>query len=178
MPIHRHSRRSTLLAALLLPVLAFAACGGDDDSADEDAAVGQNDSGETTTTAAAAEAGGTGTGTFTVAGTEYTFQAEPCSIGGDDAQPEVEAQGKGTADGKAFTVVFKRSPSKSSVIENFQLVFSLNESMVGTNFVGLPEGAANSKVKVEGQKATGTFTVLGSGGRPSGEGTVVLTCEK
>ena len=185
MPSFRRSRRSTLLAALLLPVLAFAACGGDDDSADEDAATGKNDTSETTTTAkggaggaAAGEATGTGTGTFTIAGTEYAFQAEPCDISGTGDATKVEAQGKGTVDGKNFTVVVKRSPSKSSIIENFQLVFSLTESMVGTNFVGLPEGAANTKVAVEGQKATGTFTVLGSGGGPSGVGTVVLTCER
>ena len=178
----RTSRRSTLLAALLVPALAFAACGdGDDDSADEDAATGagESEAGETTTTAGRAAASGKGTGTFTIGGSEFTFEAEPCTIGGDDEQPSVEAAGKGTApDGKAFTVVVKRSPSESSVIENFQLVFSATEAMVGTNFVGLPEGADDAVVTVEGDEATGTFpNVLGTGGRPSGEGSFTLTCE-
>jgi hypothetical protein len=175
-------RRRSLLAALVVPVLAFGACGGGDgDSADEDAATGagSEEAGETTTTSGQQSAGGTGTGTFTIAGTEFTFEAEPCAIGGDDEQPEVEAAGKGTApDGKPFTVVVKRSPSESSVIENFQLVFSASESMVGTNFVGLPEGADDTKITVEGDEAKGTFpNVLGTGGRPSGEGSFTLTCE-
>ena len=176
----RTSRRRSLLAALVVPVLAFGACGGDDDSADEDAATGagSSEAEETTTTSAAESAGGTGKGTFTIAGTEFTFDAEPCAIGGDDEQPSVEAAGKGTADGKPFTVVVKRSPSDSSVIENFQLVFSATEAMVGTNFVGLPDGADNTKITVDGDEAKGTFpNVLGTGGRPSGEGSFTLTCE-
>lgn len=172
------SRRS-LLASLLLPVLAFAACGGDDggDTADAGDAGAAGTSEEATTTTAAV-AGGTGTGTFTIGGTEYTFEAEPCAIAGDDEQPSVEATGKGEADGKPFTVTVKRSPSSNSVIENFQLVFTATEAMVGTNFVGLPDGAANTKIEVDGDTATGTFpNVLGTGGRPSGEGSFTLTCE-
>lgn len=166
----------TLLASLLVPVLAFAACGGDDDEATETGGAAGTSEEATTTTAAAA--GGTGTGTFTIAGTEFTFEAEPCAIGGDDEQPSVEATGKGEADGKPFTVIVKRSPSEDSVIENFQLVFSATEAMVGTNFVGLPDGADNTKIEVEGDTAKGTFpNVLGTGGRPSGEGSFTLTCE-
>ena len=174
--------RRTLLASLLLPVLAFAACGGDDDGTDapdagDNGAAGTSE--EATTTAAAAAGGtGTGTGTFTIAGTEFTFAAEPCAIGGDDDQPSVEATGKGEAEGKPFTVTVKRSPSDDSVIENFQLVFTATEAMVGTNFVGLPDGADNTKIEVEGDTAKGTFpNVLGTGGRPSGEGSFTLTCE-
>lgn len=179
MPSTRRSRRAALVATVLLPVVVLAACGGDDDSAD----VAKSDTGGTTTTAAGSgqpsgQAGGRGSGTFTIAGAEYAFEAEPCSIGGKADQPSVEAAGKGTFEGKEFKVVLKRSPSASSVIENVQIVFSLTESMVGTNFVGLPEGAANTKIKVEGDKATGTFTVLGSGGRPSGDGTITVTCAK
>lgn len=174
------TRRSTALAALLVPLLAFGACGGDSDDAASDTgsdtgsgAAGTSE--EATTTSA--KAGGKGKGTFTISGTEFAFDAEPCALGGDDEQPSVEATGKGTADGKAFNVVVKRSPSDDTVIENFQLVFSNTESMVGTNFVSLPHGAADAKVKVEEQTATGTFNVIGTGGRPSGEGTVKLTCE-
>ena len=182
------SRRRTLAASLLLPLLAFGACADDDTSGgnDADGATGAGTEEATTTTAAedgdgdekAGTAGGKGTGTFTIAGTEFTFEAEPCSISGDDEQPEVEAQGKGTADGKPFTVVIKRSPSETSVVENFQLVFSNTEAMIGTNFVGLPDGAASSKVKVEDDDVTGSFEFLGTGGRPSGPGNFTLTCEK
>lgn len=169
------SRRS-LLVSLLVPVLAFAACGGDDDEATGTGPAAGTVEEATSTTAAVA--GGTGTGTFTIAGTEFTFEAEPCAIGGDDDQPSVEATGKGEADGKPFTVTVKRSPSEDSVIENFQLVFSATEAMVGTNFVGLPDGAENTKIAVDGDTAKGTFpNVLGTGGRPSGEGTFTLTCE-
>lgn len=168
--------RRTLLASLLLPVLAFAACGGDDDEPTETG--GAAGTSEEATTTTAATAGGTGTGTFTIAGTEFTFEAEPCAIGGGDDQPTVEATGKGEADGKPFTVTVKRSPSEDSVIENFQLVFTATEAMVGTNFVGLPDGADNTKIEVEGDTAKGTFpNVLGTGGRPSGEGSFTLTCE-
>jgi hypothetical protein len=167
----------TLLVSLLLPALAFAACGGDDEpTGTGGAAAGTSE--EATTTTTAATAGGTGMGTFTIAGTEFTFEAEPCAIGGDDDQPSVEATGKGEAEGKPFTVTVKRSPSDDSVIENFQLVFSATEAMVGTNFVGLPDGADNTKITVEGDTAKGTFpNVLGTGGRPSGEGAFTLTCE-
>jgi hypothetical protein len=169
--------RRALVASLLLPALAFAACGGDDEADDTagDAAAGTSEEATTTTAAAA---GGTGTGTFTIAGTEYTFEAEPCAIGGDDEQPSVEATGKGEADGKPFTVTVKRSPSDDSVIENFQLVFTATEAMVGTNFVGLPDGADDTRIEVDGDTAKGTFpNVLGTGGRPSGEGSFTLTCE-
>lgn len=173
------TRRTSVLAALLVSLLAFGACGGDSDDAESETGAGAGAAGtsEEATTTTAAKAGGKGTGTFTISGTEFTFDAEPCAIGGDEDQPSVEATGKGTADGKPFNVVVKRSPSEETVIENFQLVFSNTESMVGTNFVALPDGAANSKVRVEDQKATGTFNVIGTGGRPSGEGTVTLTCE-
>lgn len=169
--------RRALVASLLLPALAFAACGGDDEADDTagDAAAGTSEEATTTTAAAA---GGTGTGTFTIAGTEYTFEAEPCAIGGDDEQPSVEATGKGEVDGKPFTVTVKRSPSDDSVIENFQLVFTATEAMVGTNFVGLPDGADDTRIEVDGDTAKGTFpNVLGTGGRPSGEGSFTLTCQ-
>lgn len=168
-------RRTSLLAAVLLPALAFAACGGDDSSSGDTTGTTAKAADATTTTAKA----GSGSGTFTIGGTEYAFEAQKCAIGGDKDQPKVDAEGKGTADGKPFTVVITRSPSKESVLENFQLVFTATESIVGTNFVGLPEGKANSVVKVEGDKATGTFpNFLGTGGRPSGEGSFTLTCDK
>lgn len=166
-------RTTSVLATLLVPLLALGACSDDTEDTGTGAAGGGTEEASTTTSA---EAGGTGTGTFTIAGAQYTFDAEPCAIGGDDDQPSIEAEGKGTADGKEFNVVVKRSPSDDTVVETFQLVFSLTESMVGTNFVSLPDGAANARMKVEGDTATGTFDVLGSGGRPSGEGTVSLTC--
>jgi hypothetical protein len=173
------ARRTSVLATLLVPLLAFGACGGDSDDTDNgtDNGPGAAGTSEEATTTTTAKASGKGKGTFTISGTEYAFDAEPCAIGGDDDQPSVEATGKGTADGKEFNVIVKRSPSEDTVIENFQLVFSLTESMVGTNFVSIPDGAANSKVKVDDKTATGTFNVIGSGGRPSGEGTVTLTCE-
>lgn len=170
------SRRTSVVALLLLPVLTLVACGGDTDGA----APNTGSSGaavESTTTTRTGTAGGTGTGTMTIAGTDFAFEAEPCAIGGDDDQPSVEATGKGTSEGKDFTVLVKRSPSKTSVLENFQLVFSVSESMVGTNFVSLPDGADRARIKVEDTTATGSFEFLGTGGRPSGEGTFSLTCE-
>lgn len=167
-------RRSALLVALLVPVLAFAACGGGDDDTSSSSGTGTSSEDATTTTAAA----GKGTGTLSIAGTEFTFDAEPCRIGGDKDQPVIDADGKGTADGKDFTVVVARSASKDSVLENFQLVFTATEAMVGTNFVSLPAGKDSAKVKVDDSgKATGTLNFLGTGGRPSGEGTFTLTCE-
>jgi len=171
------TRRTSVLTTLLVPLLAFGACGGDNDDTPSETETGTAAGTEEASTTTSAKAGGKGTGTFTINGTEFAFQAEPCAIGGDDDQPAVEATGKGTVDGKDFNVVVKRSPSDDTVIENFQLVFSNTESMVGTNFVSLPDGAASSALKVEGETATGTFNVIGTGGRPSGEGAVALTCE-
>ena len=171
------TRRTSVLATLLVPILAFGACGGDSEDAAGGSGSGAAGGTEEATTTTSTKPAGKGTGTFTISGTEFAFDAEPCAIGGDEDQPSVEANGKGTADGKEFTVVVKRSPSEETVIENFQLVFSNTESMVGTNFVALPDGAANSKVEVEDKTATGTFNVIGTGGRPSGEGTVTLTCD-
>lgn len=170
------NRRTPVLAALLLPALALGACaGGDDDMSGE---TGSNGSAPaSTTTSQPAVAGGTGSGTFTISGTEFAFEAEPCAIGGDEDQPTIEAEGTGSIDGKDFTVIVKRSPSERSVIENFQLVFSSTEAMVGTNFVSLPDGADRTRISVDGDTATGTFEFLGTGGRPSGEGTFTLTCE-
>lgn len=165
-------RRSSFLALLALP-LAAAACGGGNDMADDVARGDAADEGGSTTSTSSAP--GKGTGTLSVGGTEFTFAAEPCRIAPGD-QPSVEAAGTGTSGDKNFTVVVKRSPSKSSVIENFQLIFSSTESIVGTNFVS-PPTADTSRVEVEGTKATGTFNFLGTGGRPSGEGTFTLTCE-
>lgn len=169
------SRRA--LVTLLVPVLAFAACGGGDDT-DDTADGGVAGTSEEATTTTMAEAAGRGTGTFTIDGTDFTFEAEPCAIGGDDEQPSVEASGTGEADGQPFTVTVKRSPSEDSVIETFQLAFSATEAMVGTNFVGLPDGAGDTKISVDGQEAEGTFpNILGTGGRPSGEGSFTLSCE-
>lgn len=162
-------RRSPFLALAALPLLA-AACGGGGDTAD-DAGAGATTSSTTSSTPAS----GKGTGTLSVGGTEFAFAAEPCRVTPGD-QASVEAQGTGTLGDKKFTVVVKRSPSKTSVIENFQLIFSATESIVGTNFVS-PPNAGTSRIEVEGTKATGTFNFLGTGGRPSGEGTFTLTCE-
>ena len=170
------NRRTPVLAALLVPALALGACAGGDDDMGGDAA-SNGSATESTTTSQPAVAGGTGSGTFAISGTEFAFEAEPCAIGGDEDQPTVEAEGSGSIEGKDFTVIVKRSPSDRSVIENFQLVFSSAEAMVGTNFVSLPDGADDTAISVDGDTATGTFEFLGTGGRPSGEGTFTLTCE-
>ena len=171
------NRRTPVLAALLVPALALGACAGGDGDGDMGGDAASNGSAPASTTTSQAVAGGTGSGTFTISGTEFAFEAEPCAIGGDDDQPTVEAEGTGSIEGKDFTVIVKRSPSDRSVIENFQLVFSSTEAMVGTNFVSLPDGADRTKISVDGDTATGTFEFLGTGGRPSGEGTFTLTCE-
>jgi hypothetical protein len=172
------SPRRALLAVALLPVLAFAACGGDDDSSSSASGSTTTTSGDsagsTTSTTAAA---GTGKGTLKIGGKELAFDAKKCSVGGSDDQPSFAAEGTGSADGKNFTVVVKRSPSSNSVIETLQLAFSATESIVGTKFVQLPDGKADSAVKVEDKTATGTLEFLGSGGQPSGEGTFTVTCD-
>jgi hypothetical protein len=173
------SPRSALLAAALLPVLAFAACGGGDDnssasSTSTTASGSGSSSGSSTSTSAAV---GKGHGSLKIGGKELTFDAQKCSVGGDEKQPSIAAEGKGTAEGKSYTVVVKRSPSADSVIETFQLAFSATESIVGTNFLGLPDTANASKIKVEKKTATGTLDFLGSGGQPSGEGTFTVTCD-
>jgi hypothetical protein len=172
-------RRSALLAAALLPVLAFAACGGDDDaSSKSDGSTSGSSSAsgteEATTTTAAT---GTGSGTLKIGGKELAFDAQKCAVGGSDDQPSIAAEGKGSADGKNYTVVVKRSPSKDSVLETFQLAFSATESIVGTNFVGLGDAADGTKIKVEDKTATGTLAFTGTGGQPSGEGTFTVTCD-
>ena len=171
-------RRSALLAALLVPALAFAACGGDDDSSkgsSDGSSSGSSSSDEATTTSAAPAAVGKGSGTLSIGGKELAFDAQKCSIDGTGDKAVVAAEGKGAAEGKDFTVVVKRSPSSTSVIETFQLAFSATESIVGTKFTSGASG--ETAIAVEGKKATGTLEFTGNGGQPSGKGTFTVTCD-
>ena len=174
-------RRTAFLVAPLLPLFAFAACagGGDDDAATDtntDTATGTDES--TTSTTEAAAAAGKGKGTFVVGDRTYSFDAKRCVADEGDPVGTVQADGNGTFDGRPFTVVVKSSPSETSAIETVQVVFAATESVVGTNYVQLPSGAADTKLKVEEDgKATGTIAVSGTGGQPSGEGALTLECE-
>ena len=177
----RTPRRNPFLVALLLPSLAFAAC-ADDGSADTDASAdgatepAADDA--TTTTAGAAAKAGTGKGTFVVGDRTYAFDAARCRAEEGDPVGTVEASGKGTFDNRPFTVTVKSSPDETSTIETVQVAFSATEAVVGTNYVALPSGAADVKLKVsEDGKAAGTIAVLGTGGQPSGEGTLTLECD-
>jgi hypothetical protein len=170
-------RRTPFLVALLLPSLALAACGGgsDDASSSPSDAAADESSTTTSTTEAAAR---TGKGTFVVGDRTYAFDAKRCTAEKGDPAGTILAEGTGTFDGRPFTVTVKSSPDKSSAIETVQVVFAATEAVVGTNFVQLPAGAADVKLQVsEDGKATGTIAVMGTGGQPSGEGTLTLTCD-
>ena len=172
-------RRTPFLVALLLPPLAFAACGGgDDDAATDTAADEASDAGDATTSTTAAAAAGKGKGTFVVGDRTYTFEAKRCRAEEGDPLGTVQADGTGTFDGRPFTVTVKSSPSETSAIETVQVVFAATEAVVGTNYVQLPSGAADVKLQVEEDgKASGTIAVSGTGGQPSGDGTLTLECE-
>ena len=170
-------RRTPFLVALLVPVAALAACGGDSDTAADEAPESGADAGDVTTTSEAAPSG-TGKGTFVVGDRTYAFDAKPCSAEAGDPLGTVLADGKGTFDGRPFTVTVKSSPGETSVIETVQVVFAATEAVVGTNFVQLPGGAADVKFEVaDAGKASGTIAVMGTGGQPSGEGTLTLECD-
>lgn len=183
------SPRRALLAAALLAVLALGACGGGSSTSSTSGAGSGSESGSasgstagdssassgsSTSTSAPA---GTGKGTLKIGGKELAFDARKCSTSGSGDQARFTAEGTGSAEGKDYTVVVKRAPSSNSVIETFQLAFSATESIVGTKFVNLPDGKADSAVKVDGKTATGTLEFLGSGGQPSGQGTFTVTCD-
>ena len=173
-------RRTPFLVALLLPSLAFAACaGGGDDAPADDAPEAPSGADETaTSTTEAAAAVGKGSGSFVVGDRTYTFEAKRCRAEEGDPVGTVQADGTGTFDGRPFTVTVKSAPTETSAIETVQVVFAATESVVGTNYVRLPSGAADTRFKVEQDgKATGTIAVSGIGGQPSGEGTLTLTCE-
>lgn len=171
-------RRTPLLVALLLPSLALAACAGDDDTTDDTPGAATGTDEATTSTTGAASATGKGKGTFVVGDRTYAFDAKRCIAEEGDPVGTVQADGNGTFDGRPFTVVVKSSPSESSAIETVQIAFNATESVVGTNYVQLPSGAADTKLKVEEDgKATGTIAVSGTGGQPSGDGTLTLECE-
>ena len=170
-------RRTSFLVALLVPSLAFAACGGgDSDDASPSASSGEATT--TSTTEAAPAAVGTGKGTFVVGDRTYAFEARRCLAEEGDPLGTVAADGTGTFDGRPFTVTVKSSPGDTSVIETVQVVFAATEALVGTNFVPLPSGAADVKLKVsEAGKAAGTIAVSGNGGQPSGEAALTLECD-
>ena len=169
-------RRTPFLVALLLPSLAFAACGGGTD--DPSSAAESDTDGEATTTSTTAAAAGAGKGTLVVGDRTYAFEARRCLAEEGDPLGTVAADGTGTFDGRPFTVTVKSSPGDTSVIETVQVVFAATEALVGTNFVPLPSGAADVKLKVsEEGKAAGTIAVSGNGGQPSGEAALTLECD-
>ena len=173
-------RRTRFLVALVAASLASAACGGGGDDAPSDTASGDGETSTTSTTSttSAPVAAGKGKGTFVVGDRTYAFDAKRCRAEQGDPVGTVQADGSGTFDGRPFTVTVKSSPGETSAIETVQVVFAVTESVVGTNYVQLPAGAADTKLKVEEDgKATGTIAVSGSGGQPSGEGTLTLECE-
>jgi hypothetical protein len=170
-------RRTSFLVALLVPSLAFAACGGGDS---DDASPSESSGEETTTstTEAAPAAVGSGKGTFVVGDRTYAFEAKRCTAEEGDPVGTVQAAGTGTFDSRSFTVTVKSAPTETSSIETVQIAFSGTEAVVGTNYVTLPGGAADVKLKVtEDGKAAGTIAVTGTGGQPSGEGTLTLECD-
>lgn len=168
--------RTPFLVALALPSLALAACGGD--AADTTSGTDGGAAETTTTSTTEAAAVGKGKGTVVVGDRTYAFEAKRCVAEEGDPVGTVLADGNGTFDGRPFTVTVKSSPSEDSAIETVQVVFAATESVVGTNYVPLPSGAADIRFKVaEDGKATGSITVAGSGGQPSGEGALTLECE-
>ena len=175
----RTPRRTPFLVALLLPVAAFAACADDSSSDDESTASAPTtvaEGGDETTTTATAM--GKGKGSFVVGDRTFDFEASRCLAEEGDPVDRVEAAGKGTFDGRPFTVTVKSSPSDTSAIETIQVVFAATEAVVGTNYVVLPAGAADVRFEVADEgKASGTIAVTGTGGQPSGEGTLSLACD-
>jgi hypothetical protein len=168
-------RRTSFLVALLAGSVAFAACA---DSGAEPTDTSSDAGGDATTTSTTAPAVGKGEGTFVVGDRTYDFEAKHCSAVKGDPLGTVLADGTGTFDGRPFTVVIKSSPGKTSVIETVQVVFAATEAVVGTSFVQLPGGASDVKFEVtEDGKTSGTIAVMGTGGQPSGEGTLTLSCE-
>jgi outer membrane lipoprotein-sorting protein len=174
--------RTSFLFALVVPALALSACADDSSSSSSSSTSTTAEAGRTadasasTTTTAAA---GKGSGTFVVGDRTYSFDAKRCTAKKGNPIGTVLADGNGTFDGRPFTVAVKSSPGSTSAIETVQVVFAATESVVGTNFVTLPDDAAGTKLKVtEDGKATGTITVAGTGGQPSGDGLLTLTCEK
>jgi hypothetical protein len=157
------SRRLLMLAAAATALpLAFAACGADDANDDAGPAA-------TSTTTAPQRASGTGTGTVVVADKTFAFAAKPCTIDGDN----VKASGKGTIDGKAFTAAVERS-ANGSIIESVQVAITPTETDVATNFAASKSGA---KLTVSGDQVKGTMAFSGTGGLPTGDGTLDLTCK-
>lgn len=167
-------RRTSFLVALLVPTLAFSACGGDSAAEDDT----ESDTEATTSTTEAAAAPTPGKGTFVVGDRTYSFDAKRCTAEKGDPVGTIQVAGAGTFDTRNFTVVVKSAPTETSAIETVQIVFAATESVVGTNYVTLPGGAADIKLQVtEDGKASGTIPVSGIGGQPSGEGTLTLECD-
>jgi hypothetical protein len=170
----RSPRRSLLLVALALPVLATA-CSDDSSASDEPDAAGKQTAESSTTTEAPA---GKGSGTFVVGDRTYSFDVDPCTVDAGADSSNIQATGKGTFDNRPFTVTIRHSESETSAIENVQIVFSATEALVGTNFAPLPAGEDALKLKASKEgKAEGTLPVTGTGGQPSGDGQLTLECE-
>ncbi|MEA3075371.1 MAG: hypothetical protein QOF60_279 [Actinomycetota bacterium] len=158
------SRRTVFVAAFAaLAPLALAACGGNDSPA-----VSPTET-TTTTKTATVKAGGTGTGQVAVGDKTFAFEVKPCTIDGDS----VRASGAGTMDGKPFTVVVERAID-TSLIETVQVAITAQQAVVATNFSSAKTGG---KLTVAGGRVKGTLAFTGTGGLPSGEGTLDLLCK-
>src|SRR5687767_13671861 len=159
--MHTPRRSSAFLVALLVPTLAFAACadGGSDDTGSASSGTTESADDAATTTSTTEAAAGPGKGTFVVGDRTYTFEAKRCTAEEGDPVGTILADGTGSFDGRPFTVTIKSSPGETSAIETVQVVFAATEAVVGTNFVQLPGGAADTKLQVSegGGKAAGTI---------------------
>jgi hypothetical protein len=158
------SRRTLAAAAAVLVPLAFAACSKSDSPAVSSPGVTT-----TTTKTATVKAGGTGTGQIAVGDKTFAFEAKPCTIDGDT----VRASGAGTLDGKSFTVVVARA-AEGSLVETVQVAISAQQAVVATNFSSTKAGA---KLTVTDGRVKGTLPFTGTGGLPSGDGTLDLVCK-
>jgi hypothetical protein len=159
------SRRTVfVVAAAVIAPLVLAACGGGDSPS-------VSSSAETTTTTKTAtiKAGGTGTGQVAVGDKTFAFEAKPCTIDGDT----VRASGTGTIDGKPFTVVVERAID-TSLIETVQVAITAQQAVVATNFSSTKTGG---KLTVADGRVKGTLAFTGTGGLPSGDGTLDLLCK-
>lgn len=154
------------IAAAVLATASLVACGSSEKSSTGDT------TGSSSAPSTTAAAGGKGKGTVEIGDAEYAFEASKCTIGGDkDATTIV---GTGTTGGKSFDVEINRYPDPQSTIETVSVKTSGLSGSVATHIAS--DSSPAVLVGKDG-KLSGSMTFDGTGGMPSGDGTVSVTCE-
>ncbi|QGG95616.1 hypothetical protein [Actinomarinicola tropica] len=162
-------RLATALTSVVALTLVATACG--DDPAD---GVG---SGTSESTLPSSDGAPTGSGSLTLAGTDYPFDADVCALTPVNhiaRDYEIYVHGTGEHQGDAYEVEVTRSTSASgNSIESISIAFGDGELAGGTNTIATAEDAV---LEVSSSLLVGEMEFIGTDDITIGTGAVSVTC--